>query len=207
MRKTTVVFGIIGMIVLSFCAISIEAAEADFSGVWVLDKKKTRDLPHGLDSFTMIVTQNGQQLLVEAKLEGNLQEPEFKEASSGGGYLPSVPAAGVDVRTGTLALRYVNHKETYSLDGKETNAPQEGAAEVSIKLKAKWAKDGKTLDLSSVQTSGRGGQRAMLSIKERWTLSDDGEGLRVLHSVATPQGSDTLALVFRKEQGKPPNPQ
>jgi hypothetical protein len=95
---------------------------------------------------------------------------------------------------------------TYSLDGKETPAPYEALANVTAKLKAKWAKDGKTLDLSFAQDTGLGGNSAALTIKERWTLSEGGEVLKVQRTVATGQGTDTVVLIFRKGQGKPPTP-
>jgi hypothetical protein len=106
---------------------------------------------------------------------------------------------------GGLALWLVNPKVTYSLDGKETTIPSPGIGNVTIKLKAKWGKDGKTLDLSFVEMAA-GGHSAMLTIKERWTPSEGGEGLKIQRSVATPDGAETVVLILRKEQGVPRTP-
>ncbi len=59
MRKMKVIFNIIANVILSFCAVSIGAAQDNFSGVWVLDKEKTRQLPPRLQSYTMVVKQDG----------------------------------------------------------------------------------------------------------------------------------------------------
>ena len=77
-----------------FCAASIGVAQDNFSGVWVLDKGKTHDLPSGLESYTMVVTQNEQQLVVETKLEGDLQSREGgprEGPPEGGGPPPGGP--------------------------------------------------------------------------------------------------------------------
>ena len=75
MRKAKVAFSVLGIVVVGFCTVSTGAAQDDFSGYWVLDKEKTRDLPDGLQSYTMVVTQNEQQLVVETKVEGDLRPP------------------------------------------------------------------------------------------------------------------------------------
>lgn len=46
---------------------------ADFSGNWVLDASQTKDLPLGLQSYSMVVNQDKQQLEVHTTLQGDLQ--------------------------------------------------------------------------------------------------------------------------------------
>lgn len=45
---------------------------ADFSGQWVLDTSQTKNLPQGLESYTMVVSQNPDQLKVKTVLKGDL---------------------------------------------------------------------------------------------------------------------------------------
>jgi hypothetical protein len=106
-----------------------------------------------------------------------------------------------------MALRMMVPKATYSLDGKETTAGIEGPMPGTIKFKAKWAKDRKALGLSSVREANIGGNSVTFTIKEKWTLSDGGEVLKVQRSVETPRGMDTVKLIFRKGQGEPQTPQ
>jgi hypothetical protein len=187
MRKAKTILGILGMAMLGFCAISVMAAQGDFSGTWALDKQKTHGLPKDLKSYTMVVTQNEQQIVIDTKLEGEAQAKANDSHVGGGGYLGSVGGGGGGFAAGTLALSIVNPRVTYSLDGKETTAG--GSSNVTNKFKAKRSKDGKTLDLSIVMTDTtpmRTG--ATESIKERWTLSADGAALKVQRSVSTASG-------------------
>src|SRR5208283_562702 len=80
MKKIKVVTNVIGLVILSFCAVSIGAAQDNFSGVWVLDKGMTHNLPPGLQSYTMVVKQDEQQIVVGTKVEGSLAS-----ARGGGG--------------------------------------------------------------------------------------------------------------------------
>lgn len=45
---------------------------ADFSGQWVLDMSQTKNLPQGLESYSMVVNQNPDQLQVKTELKGDL---------------------------------------------------------------------------------------------------------------------------------------
>jgi hypothetical protein len=45
---------------------------ADFTGVWTLDKTKTKDLPAALESYRLQVTQDAQQITIESEVEGDL---------------------------------------------------------------------------------------------------------------------------------------
>lgn len=230
MKKTKVVLSILGLVLLSTFAVSVEAAQEDFSGDWVLDKGKTHDLPPGLKSYTMVVTQTEQQLVVETKLEGDLGPREgggfpgggppgggppgggFPDAGPGedgppgagpgGGGFPAGGPPG-----GTMALRMVIPKASYLLDGQESTAQLEEPMPGSAKLKAKWAKDKIGLELSSFREINFGGNSVTFTTREKWVLSDDGETLKIQRSVETPRGLDTIKLTFHKVPGKPPLPQ
>ena len=207
MRKAKTVLSLVGMMMLGFCAISVMAAQNDFSGVWTLNKQKTHGLPKDLKGFTLVVTQNEQQLVVKTRLEGGVQaKAEDSNMTNGGTYLTMWGGAG-GYRPGTLALSVVMPQLTYSLDGKETTA--EGVvSSITSKLKAKWSKDGKTLDLSLVQKDTASMQQGTTdTIKERWTLSAGGDVLKVQRSVGTAGGSDAITLIFGKETSGTPTPQ
>jgi len=174
LRKARIVFG---FFMLGLCAISMMAAQADFSGTWVLDMQKTRSLPKSLKGLTMVVTQNGQQLVVQRQMNG-----------SGG--------------RETIGLSMVMPQATYSLDGEEKAVQFAG---MNLKIKAKWAKDGETLDLSVIQENNMSTQTPGFHVKERWTLSDGGQVLKVQRSVTTGGGTGMITLIFGKgASGAPP---
>ncbi len=196
MEKAKITVVILGMFMLGVCAVSVMAAQTDFSGVWVLDKGKSRPLPHELKNYTMTVTQTEQQLRVENNVEGDV-EPQMTDNSLGGGRI-DVGAMRSSYHPGTLALSLKIPRVIYSLDGKDSKL------DPTISLKAKWSKDGKTLDLAIIQKqSDSSGQTLTVTTKERWTLAEGGDALKVQRSVGAPAGTDVVNLVFRKGNGKP----
>ncbi len=63
------------MVALTLGLSSVCAAQAkatDFSGTWTLDKSKTSNLPPALESYTLTVAQDAQQLTVETDLQGEV---------------------------------------------------------------------------------------------------------------------------------------
>lgn len=58
---------------------------ADFSGNWVLDTSKTKNLPEGLEAYSIVVNQDAQQLKVQALLQGNLRPREGPRGTYPGG--------------------------------------------------------------------------------------------------------------------------
>jgi hypothetical protein len=97
-------------------------------------------------------------------------------------------------------------KATYSLDGKETTSEFGGPTPSRVRLKAKWTKDGKSLELSSVQNVNFEERSVIFTSKERWTLSGSGEALKLQRSVETPMGIDAVKLIFRKGEAEPQTP-
>jgi hypothetical protein len=222
MGRTTLVLSIVGTSVLSLGAFCAERVQPDFSGTWVLDKTKTRSLPSQFKSYTMVVTQNEQQLIVETKLDGDLKPPEREpgEGFPGGGGFPSGPGGGFPrgpgggfpggpgrgfpgggPPSGLMVLGMVIPSATYSLDGKETTAELEGRMPGTATLKARWVKDGKALELSTVRHVDFQGNSVTFTSKERWELAEGGEVLSLQRSVETPRGTDTVKLTFNKEKG------
>src|ERR1044071_667245 len=63
-------FAVVVAVVVAFGA---DGRSTNFSGTWVLDKAKSQGLPpqmENLESYTMIVSQDGTQLTVENKIAG-----------------------------------------------------------------------------------------------------------------------------------------
>jgi hypothetical protein len=52
-----------------------------------------------------------------------------------------------------------------------------------------------------------GGNTGTFTTKERWTLSEGGEVLKLQRSVETPMGIDTVKLTFRKGKAEPQTPE
>jgi len=122
----------------------------------------------------------------------------------GGVQRGSAGGGGGVIGGGTLALSMVNPNAIYPLDGKEKTVQFPGSP--NVKVKAKWAKDGKTLDLSMNQPADVGTQTPGVTIKERWTLSDGSEVLKIQRSVGTGSGSDSILLIFKKGSSAAPTP-
>src|SRR5262249_3460525 len=59
------------VLMLGLCVAAQAQSRTNFSGTWVLDLKKTRDVPPDLKGYTLTVTQDGQQLSFESKVEGD----------------------------------------------------------------------------------------------------------------------------------------
>jgi hypothetical protein len=222
MQKATIVLSIFVMFVIGLGTLP---AQTNFTGTWVLDKSKTHNLPSELKGYTMAVTQSDQQLVVETKLEGDLGSPGGgpPEGFPGGGGPPGAPGGGPPEGpgvggpppggpggfpgggppSGLMALSMVIPNATYSLEGKETVAMLEGRMSGSATLKAKWAKDKKSLELTAVRHSDQE-EGSALTTKEVWTMSKDGEVLNLQRTVETPFGTDRIKLTFNKEKGEGP---
>ena len=220
MKKMKVAFYIVGMVILSFCAVSIGAAQDNFSGVWILDKEKTRQLPPGLQSYTMVVKQDDQQLVVQTKVEGNLGaarggggayddsgSPGERGGGGGGGMTGGSAAGGIiggGSPDGAIAIRMFIPQVTYSLDGKKQTTELAGLGKITSK--AKWAKDKKGLELTMGREVLFQGRPVTFTSDEKWMLSDEGEVLKVQRSADTPGAADSIKLIFRKMKGEPPTP-
>ena len=64
-------------LVLAFCPMFVRAEAPSkptvFSGNWVLETSQTKNLPEGLESYSMVVNQDAQQIQVETSLKGDLR--------------------------------------------------------------------------------------------------------------------------------------
>jgi hypothetical protein len=136
----------IALIIGIHSACAAQSKTTDFSGEWALDKSRTSDLPSTLESYTMNVTQDAEQLTIETDWQGDLGmrgrrggfggkggrrrgEGGLPGGSGQGGGFPGGrgqgggPGGGFSLPKEAvvgMALRMVPPKAVYSLDGKET---------------------------------------------------------------------------------------
>ncbi len=248
MKKLAAVGSLIGVLMYGGWAISLAQTPRNFSGTWLLDKEKTRDLPPQLESYTLIVTQDDQQITIKTKVAGSLRPAAapgggrgsgggFPGAGRGGGYpggrmggglpgerpgdefpgatpgggpggigfpsgrgggFPDTPMPGANPALRGRALGMVIPQVSYNLDGKETETELGDRTPGLARLKAKWKKDGKVLELSVVRRLDFQGNQMTITTKEQWELSEDGKVLKLRRTVSLPMGSDEVKLVFNK---------
>jgi hypothetical protein len=159
-----------------FCALMIVVASvsaqkgANFAGTWELDKAKSK-LPemmaNNLTSLTWTVTQTDAELKVEPKAE---------MAQGGGG-------------GGGRGMMGGNQSSTYKLDGSETTTDLTGRMTGKVTRKAKWAGDGKILELNAVTNADFNGNAFTSTSTEHWELADDGKTLKVHRKSESPRGT------------------
>lgn len=61
---------LVGMVVT---LVSAQTVSTDFSGTWVLDASKTKDLPKTLERYTLVVRQNATAVEVETDIKGEIR--------------------------------------------------------------------------------------------------------------------------------------
>ncbi|HEX8070927.1 MAG TPA: hypothetical protein VF546_13310 [Pyrinomonadaceae bacterium] len=168
------------------------AAPTSFAGTWALDKAKSKDLPpqmENVESYTLTVTQDAQQLTADTKIKRN-------EAAGGeGGGPPGGGPGGGGMRRGGGMMGPAN--VTYKLDGSETTLDTGGRGTAAAK--AEWQNGGKTLKLTTKRTFNFQGEERTLTTTEVWDLSADGKTLTIQRSSETPQGARNSTLVFNKQ--------
>jgi len=162
--------------------VSIASAQTEaktFAGNWVLDKSKSELPPmmQGIDSLTMVVTQDATQLTREIKLAGGA----MAGPGGGGGRGGRMMGGG--------------QPATFKLDGSESvvEGPR-GKTTHKVKL----LNDGKVLEVSSVMTIDFQGETRTIPSSERWELGDGGASLKVWQKRETPNGAMESTMVYRR---------
>ena len=194
----------------------VSAASPNFSGSWVLDKSKSQGLPPQIEnseSYTMVVTQDEQQLTVENKIVGG-RRPDGAEPGAGGlgggrrpdgvggqggGRRPDAAGGQGGGRGGRGGFGMGMGAATYKLDGTETKTESAGGRGGAATLKAQWKDSGKSLELTTTRSFNFQGNETTRTTKERWELSDGGKTLKVKRTVDGPQGSQDFTLVFIRQ--------
>jgi hypothetical protein len=165
------------------------AAPANFAGTWALDKAKSEGLPPqaaSIESLTLTVTQDAQQLKVDSKTA--MGSPE---AAAAGG-----PGQGGGRGMGREMFP---PSASYKLDGTETTADNPGGRGGTTTFKAQWKDDGKTLELKRVSKFNFQGNDVTFTTAEDWTLSADGKTLTIKRASESRRGPQSSTLVFTKQ--------
>ncbi|NOT62701.1 MAG: hypothetical protein HOP19_21040, partial [Acidobacteria bacterium] len=182
----------------------------DFSGTWSLDLKKSGEIPTALKSYLLTVKQDGQQITIDAKLEGDINpvtltdhtapqpgaiplatatataNPENVEGSSGGTH-KIVQARG---RALAMVIRHLN----CTLDGKEMAREMGGLTPGQIRRKAQWRKGDKSLEINLTRDFDFQGSKFTSTVREQWQLSEDGKTLKIKRTVNLLAGYDETML-------------
>ena len=165
------------------------AAPANFAGTWALDKAKSEGLPPqaaSIESLTLTVTQDAQQLTVDSKTATG-----SPEAAAAGG-----PGQGGGRGRG---MGLFPQSASYKLDGTETTAENPGGRGGTTTFKALWKDGGKTLELKRVGKFSFQGNDVTITTTEDWALSADGKTLTIKRTSESPRGTQTSTLVFTKQ--------
>lgn len=198
-RKLVVGCGLAAVLVVGIWAVN---AAANYSGTWVLDKAKSQGLPpqwENIESYTVTVTQDGQQLTVETKIAGGDRPGGGGPGGGGGQAGQGSGGPGGGGRGGRGGFGRPLPSATYKLDGSETKVEIGGERGGTATLKAKWNDGGKVLELTTVRHLNFQGNDVTLTTKELWELSEDGKALKVKRTTETPRGTQESTLVFNKQ--------
>jgi hypothetical protein len=221
---TTVSGALLCALVLGLCAAAQAQSRTNFSGTWALDQKKTHDLPPDLKSYTLTITQDGQQLSFESKVEGDPNPARPDQSSASRDAQPAGPPAHPTTSTvgipsgntptnengpGTSnsrtvlargrALALIIRHLSCSLDGKEVSRDVGGALPGQIRRKAFWRKGDRSLEIDIARDFDVQGRKFTSTVKEQWDLSDDGKTLKIKRTVNLLAGWDETTLVFNKQ--------
>jgi hypothetical protein len=186
---------------------------ANFSGTWVLDKNKSDGLDRQLqnvESYTMIVTQDDNQLTVENKIVGGARPDREQKGASGEPPAPEDRGMGRGRRQGGFGgqgggrggrggMGMGMGSATYKLDGSETKIESSNGRPGSATLKAQWKDNGKALELTNTRSFNMQGNDMSRTIRDRWELADGGKTLKVKRSVDGSQMAQESTLVFSRQ--------
>jgi hypothetical protein len=186
MRKLLIGGGLFGVLLIGLWAVSA-AAPANFAGTWALDKTKSKDLSPqmmaNVDSVTLTVTQDAQQLTVDTKIVR-------KESADVQGSGPGGPR-GRGMGMGMMG------PQIYKLDGSETTLDTGGRGTATAK--AEWLNGGQTLKLTTKRTANFQGNDVTFTNTEVWSLSSDGKTLTIQRTNESPRGTQSSTLVYNKQ--------
>ncbi len=158
-----------GLTPLILALVANAAPPANFAGTWVLDKSKTQNLPRQWENATS-VTMEIKQDEKQITAETNIEGSQFPSPTW-----------------------------TYNLDGTESSVDVQGRMPGKATLKAAWANDGNTLELSRKQSGNFNGQEFTFTTTEKWTLTEEGKVLTIMRSSESPRGKQESTLVFNKK--------
>lgn len=202
-------------LVLAAGVFAASSTPANFSGTWVLNKDKSDGLPRQLqnvESYTMVVTQDDKQLIVENKIAGGARGGDQNGASGENNAPRDNPGQDGSTTGGRRRGGFGGQgggrggrggmgmgTATYKLDGSESRVESAGGRGGAATLKALWKDGGKVLELTNSRSFNSQGNDMTRTVKDRWELADGGKTLKVKRSVDGMQGSQESTLVFTKQ--------
>ena len=178
MKRALTICGLFCALMIVVAAVSAQKG-ANFAGTWELDKAKSQlsqRQAESIKSATWIITQDDKQITSEQKME------RVEGGGGGGGR-----GRGFGMGGGQLTVK---------LDGSETTTESERGKSTS---KAKWLKDGKTLEITSVTSGSFQGNAFTMTSTEQWELSDDGRTLKVHRKTESQRGHQESTWVLTKK--------
>lgn len=215
-------------LLIGFGIVAAAQTRTDFSGTWILDAKKTRDVPADLKSYHLVVKQDEQQIAVESKVEGSLdptpgqdatKAPQHNSAQNaintaiaggssstgtvGGGAGDAVSGGNKIVLARGRALATVFRRFTCNLDGKETVRETSGLSPGKLKRRANWKKGTQSLEIYLERDFDVQGNQFTSYVRETWDLAEGGKVLKIKRTVNSLAGWDETTLVFNRESAKP----
>jgi hypothetical protein len=199
MRKLLCALSLVSALVFSLAVQA--AAPTSFAGTWTLDKSKSQGLNQriqNVESVSWTIAQTDKTITIEEKISGG------GGPGGGAGAAPSgAPAAGGPPAGGGQGGPGrggmgggMMGPRTYNLDGTEVSGDTGRGKFVRT---AKWANDGKTLELSSKSTfQGPEGEVSVTST-DKLELSADGKVLTVARHSESPRGPQDSTWVLNKQ--------
>lgn len=194
MKRSWFVYALMVLPAITVSIASIAMAQTNYSGTWVLDKEKTAArLPH-LQSYTMVVVQDEEQLTVQTIITGD-KKAQRRDRTDTGEATRSGPVSRP--RGGPGPFGMVLPTATYKLDGTTTTVEQ-GRSQVS--LKAEWKENQTVLKLSQTRRMSMPDGEFSFTTVERWELAPDGATLTVHRTSESPRGTHTSTFVFKRSE-------
>jgi len=227
MNKLFAKITLCSVLLIGLSVVVAAQAPADFSGTWVLDLKKTRDVPTDLKAYHLTVKQDEKQISVESKIEGSLTPAATQDqnrppqtaaqnaintaVSTGGSSTGSVGGGATDGTSGGnkvvfahgRALATVFRRFSCDLDGKVSVREVGGLNPSKLKRRAFWRKGDKTLEIHLERDYEVQGNQFTSYVKELWELAEGGKVLKIKRTVNLLAGWDETTLVFNRESAKP----
>lgn len=172
-----------GTVFLALTATLVMAAQTDFSGTWLLDKSKSD------------TQQLGQGRLNRA---GNARRSDVDLSAAEQKLIVSQTDAEITVeRMVLMGAQERGLRQTFRLDGTQTTN-QAAGRQGELKSKAKWKGNVLVIDGTQKVNSQRG--QSEMSLKEEWSLSDDGKVLTIKTTRSTARGrARTTTQVYNKQ--------
>ena len=213
MRK---LFGALSLISALVFSLAVQAAApASFAGTWTLDKSKSQGLNprfQNVESVVWTITQTDKTITIDEKVTGG-GSGISSGAGGGTGAAPSgAPAAGGPPAAGAQVGGQGSGQgggqgggrgmgggmmgpRVFNLDGTETSGE---TGRGKFVRSAKWANDGKTLELLTKTTFQSPDGEVTVTQTDKLELSADGKVLTIARHSESPRGPQDSTWVLNK---------